>query len=155
MTIRFAKEEDIPKIGELLGQVCRVHADGRPDLFRVGARKYTNEQLETILQNENRPVLVAVDEQNTVLGYAFCILESRGGGAFNPHRTLYLDDLCIDEGCRGQHIGTALYEAVLALARERGCYNVTLHVWNCNESAMKFYDRLGLQCRQMELETIL
>lgn len=154
MIIRKAEERDIPNLGNLLLQVCRVHAEGRPDLFQNGARKYTDEQLAAILREENRPVLVAVDESDTVLGYAFCVLESRSG-AFHPHRTLYLDDLCVDESGRGQGVGTALYEAVVALAREMGCYNVTLHVWNCNEKAMKFYDRLGMQCRQMELETIL
>lgn len=154
MIIRNAKEQDIPKIGDLLRQVCHVHAEGRPDLFQDGARKYTDEQLAAILQDADRPVLVAVDEEERVLGYAFCVLESRAG-AFHPHRTLYLDDLCVDEAGRGQGVGTALYEAVLALARERECYNVTLHVWNCNEKAMRFYDRLGMQCRQMELETIL
>lgn len=155
MTIRNAVEKDIPRMAELLLQVCRVHHDGRPDLFCDGGRKYTDDQLREMLRDDQRPILVATDERDEVLGYAFCVMESRGGGAFNPHRTLYLDDLCVDERCRGQQVGTALYEAVLALARERGCYNVTLHVWNCNEAAMRFYDRLGLKSRQMELETVL
>ena len=40
MTIRRAEEKDIPRLGELLLQVCRVHHQGRPDLFRTGGRKY-------------------------------------------------------------------------------------------------------------------
>ncbi len=31
-------------------------------------------------------------------------------------RTLYIDDLCVNESCRGQHIGQALYQEALALA---------------------------------------
>lgn len=155
MTIRQAEERDIPAIGALLRQVCHVHHEGRPDLFRDGARKYDDAQLRRILQDEQRPVLVA-QEDGAVCGYAFCVLERRGeDGAFCPHTTLYLDDLCVDERCRGQHVGTALYEAVVALARARGCYNVTLHVWNCNPSALRFYEGLGLKPRQMEMEEIL
>ncbi len=147
---------DIPRVGDLLRQVCDVHAAGRPDLFCAGARKYTDEQLAEILTEDTRPVLVATDKDDRVRGYAFCVVqEGVRHHALKDVRTLYLDDLCVDEACRGQRIGSMLYEAVLALARARGCYNVTLHVWNCNASAMKFYESLGMQCRQMEMETIL
>lgn len=156
MTVRKAAVRDIPRIGELLYQVCQVHASGRPDLFVAGARKYDDEQLKGILDENDRPVLVAVDENDVVMGYAFCQLQDSGKHhALHDVKTLYIDDLCVDETCRGQRIGTVLYEAVLALARERGCYNVTLHVWNCNAPAMKFYEHLGMQCRQMEMETLL
>ncbi len=156
MTVRKAAMRDIPRIGELLCQVCNVHANGRPDLFCAGARKYTDGQLEEILNEKNRPVLVAVDDDDVVLGYAFCQLQEGGKHhALCDVKTLYIDDLCVDETCRGRHIGTVLYEAVLALARECGCYNVTLHVWNCNENARRFYEHLGMQCRQMEMETLL
>ena len=156
MTIRQATERDIPRIGELLLQVCRVHHNGRPDLFLDGARKYDDDQLRALLRDETRPILVAVDENESVLGYAFCVIQQADSHpALTPVRTLYLDDLCVDEHCRGQHVGTALYDAVVALARARGCYNLTLHVWNCNPAAMRFYDARGLKCRQMELETIL
>ena len=143
-------------MGDLLRQVCNVHASGRPDLFRAGARKYTDEQLTELLADDTRPVLVAADEDDRVVGYAFCVIqEGAHHHALQDVRTLYLDDLCVDETCRGQHVGSRLYEAVLALAKERECYNVTLHVWNCNTAAMRFYEALGMQCRQMEMETIL
>ncbi len=156
VTVRKAEVRDVPRIGELLCQVCNVHAAGRPDLFRAGARKYADEQLEEIVKQNDRPILVAVDEDDRVLGYAFCQLQEGGKHhALHDVKTLYIDDLCVDETCRGQHIGRTLYEAVLALARERGCYNVTLHVWNCNTPAIGFYEALGMQCRQMEMETVL
>lgn len=69
--------------------------------------------------------------------------------------TLYLDDLCVDEACRGQQVGRALYEAVLDLARSMGCYNLTLNVWSCNESAMRFYEKLGLKPQKVGMEVIL
>lgn len=155
MTIRNAEERDIPSLGDLLLQVCRVHHNGRPDLFSNGGRKYTDEQLRDILTDRERPVLVAADEQDVVLGYAFCLVQQHDGGAMTAHRTLYLDDLCVDEHCRGQHVGTALYEAVLALARERDCYNVTLNVWCCNEGALRFYETLGLVPQKIGMEIVL
>lgn len=155
MTIRKANEKDIPRLGELLRQVCLVHHNGRPDLFNVG-RKYTDPELTELLKDQTRPILVAVDEQDVVQGYCFCVYQQPApGGALKPVKTLYIDDLCVDEACRGRHLGKTLYEAALAMARENGCYNVTLNVWSCNPSALKFYEKMGLVPQKIGMERVL
>lgn len=155
MNIRRAEERDIPRLGELLLQVCRVHHNGRPDLFRAGGRKYSDDELTELLRDGERPILVA-EEDGRVLGYAFCVYQRhQGEGSFQDMTTLYLDDLCVDEACRGRHVGRALYEAVLELARGTGCYNVTLNVWSCNEDAMRFYEACGLKPQKVGMEVIL
>lgn len=156
MNIRRAEEKDIPRLGELLLQVCRVHHEGRPDLFREGGRKYTDRELAALLADPDRPILVAEDERGWIAGYAFCVLQRHDGdGAMCDGTTLYLDDLCVDGACRGQGVGKALYRSVLALGRELGCYNVTLNVWACNPGAMRFYEKCGLQTQKIGMETIL
>ena len=156
MNIRPAREKDIPRLGDLLLQVCRVHHQGRPDLFRAGGRKYDDEELRRLLKDSDRPILVAEDESGWVSGYAFCVYQyHRSEGSFNDMTTLYLDDLCVDETSRGRHVGHALYQAVLDLARRTGCYNVTLNVWSCNESAMRFYESCGLRPQKVGMEVIL
>lgn len=157
MKIRRAEEKDMDRINELLGQVCMVHHRGRPDLFQGNQnRKYTDGQLREIIQDRKRPVLVAVDEEDRVMGYAFCIFQQHtNDNILTDIKTLYIDDLCVDEKIRGKHIGKALYEKVLEFAREQGCYNVTLNVWSCNEAAMKFYEKCGLKPQKIGMETIL
>lgn len=156
MTVRRAENRDIPSIGKLLVQVCAVHAQGRPDLFRMGARKYNDAELQELIADDSRPIFVACDEQDSVLGYAFCVFQqSDGKGALTAVKTLYIDDLCVDGNIRGQHIGSALYEYVKDFARESGCYNVTLNVWACNESAMKFYEKCGMKVQKIGMETVL
>ena len=153
--IRFATEKDIPKLGDLLCQVCLVHHNGRPDIFNVG-RKYTDEQLRDLLSDPTRPILVAVDQEDTVQGYCFCIYQQpAAGGALKPHKTLYIDDLCVDETLRGKHIGHALYDAAVAMARENGCYNLTLNVWSCNPTALRFYERMGMVPQKICMEQVL
>lgn len=156
MNIRYARAGDVPRLEELLVQVCRVHRAGRPDLFREGGKKYDRRQLLDLLRDPDRPILVAADDEDRAVGYAFCVLQVHRGESVCPDMTtLYLDDLCVDEACRGQHVGSALYRAVLELARERGCYNVTLNVWACNQAAMAFYRRCGLQVQKTGMEVIL
>lgn len=156
MKIRRAQEKDMPRIDELLTQVNLVHHRGRPDLFRYGTRKYTDEELRALLKDQGRPIFVAVDEEDRVLGYAFCVFQQHiGHNILTDIKTLYIDDLCVDETLRGQHIGSALYDAVLAFARESGCYNVTLNVWSCNPAAMRFYESRGLKPQKVGMEVIL
>ncbi len=155
MTIRFATEKDVPRLGDLLCQVDLVHHRGRPDIFKVG-RKYSDEELTALLGEDTRPILVAVDDADTVQGYCFCILQQHvDDGVLTDIKTLYIDDLCVDETCRGQGLGKALYAAAVALARQRGCYNVTLNVWSCNQSALRFYESLGLTPQKIGMEQIL
>lgn len=154
MIIRKAEKKDIPQIEKLLFQVNNVHAEGRPDLFKKDCKKYTSEELEAILQEGSRPIFTAM-EGDDLLGYAFCILQKTEENNMQSIRTLYIDDLCVDEEKRGRHIGKQLYDYVLQYAREIGCYNVTLNVWECNESARRFYDSCGLQVQKTGMEMIL
>ena len=156
MEIRRATEQDMDGINKLLLQVCLVHHKGRPDLFKYGAKKYTDDELKAIIHDDNRPIFTAIDEDGTVLGYAFCVFQQQiNNNILTDIKTLYIDDLCVDEAIRGRHIGSKLYEYVLAYARESGCYNVTLNVWSCNESAIKFYQACGLKPQKVGMETIL
>ena len=153
--IRRAKIEDIPSINRLLCQVLTVHHSGRPDIFKVG-RKYTDDELVAIIHDETKPILVAVDETDFVMGYVFCIYQQHvGSQLMTDIKTLYIDDLCVDETLRGKHVGKALYEAAVTLARESGCYNLTLNVWSCNPGAMRFYEKCGLVPQKIGMELIL
>ena len=153
--IRLAQITDIPKIGDLLSQVDMVHHLGRPDIFKIG-RKYSDAELKILLQDGNRPILVAVDEDDTVMGYCFCIFRQHiDDSVLTDIKTLYIDDLCVDENLRGRHIGKELYNAAVEFAKANGCYNLTLNVWSCNESAMKFYESCGLVPQKTSMEIIL
>ena len=156
MNVRMAQEKDIERIHSLLAQVAMVHHKGRPDLFKPGKSKYTDEELKALLKDGSRPILAAVDENDRMLGYAFCIFRQyKDHNIMTDIKTLYIDDLCVDENMRGKHIGKLLYNAALDFAREHGCYNLTLNVWSCNESAMKFYESCGLKPQKVGMEVIL
>ena len=156
MYIRRADQRDLSGVDDLLLQVLTVHHNGRPDLFKAGCRKYTDDELLEIFSDDKRPVFVAVDEDENVMGYAFCIFKQEiGHNVLTDVKTLYIDDLCVDEKIRGRHIGRSLYDYVVEFARQSGCYNVTLNVWSCNERAMGFYESCGLKPQKIEMETIL
>ena len=73
----------------------------------------------------------------------------------NNRVTLYIDDLCVEETCRGQHIGEQLYHQVEQYARQRRCHAITLNVWAFNENAKAFYEKMGLKPLKIGMEAIL
>lgn len=153
--IRLAEEKDIPKIEDLLLQVDLVHYNGRPDIFKMGT-KYSAEELKELLKDAQRPILVSVDDTDNVMGYCFCIFEQHlNNSVLADVKTLYIDDLCVDETLRGRHIGKELYDAAVKLAKQSGCYNLTLNVWSCNPTAMRFYEAQGLKPQKTYMEKIL
>ena len=80
MIIRKAEEKDIPRILELLKQVLQIHADIRPDIFIPGTTKYTVDELTELLKNKEKPIYVAVDENDVCSG--ICILSITGAAFF-------------------------------------------------------------------------
>lgn len=155
LNIRRAAESDINLINKLLYEVHKIHSDLRPDLFKAGAKKYDDTELKTIIADNSRPIFVA-EKAGSILGYAFCVHQQH----LNDHsltdiKTLYIDDLCVDEAARNAHIGSLLYEYVLNYARQNGYYNVTLNVWAGNTNALKFYEKMGLKVQKMGMEKIL
>ncbi|MDO5797713.1 MAG: GNAT family N-acetyltransferase [Eubacteriales bacterium] len=156
MIIRKAEEKDIPRIMELLEQVLQIHADIRPDIFIPGTTKYTVAELTELLKNEEKPIYVAVNEADVCVGYAFCQLQEQPfSNNMVPFKSLFIDDLCVDQQVRGQHIGERLFEFIKKEARKMNCYEVTLNVWTGNTAAEKFYEKIGMKTKERQMEYIL
>jgi len=156
MQIRRAEKKDTADVMKLLSQVLELHAAIRPDIFIPGTTKYTAWELEEIFQDELRPVYVAVGEDDRVAGYAFCVIrEQPFPNNMVPFRSVYIDDLCVDASMRGRHIGEQLFFHVKKEAEKLGCYEITLNVWEGNDSARGFYEKMGMKIRSTMMEFIL
>lgn len=155
MEIRLAQTRDIPGMIRLLLQVGQVHHQGRPDIFRAGAQKYNETQLKTMLDDPKNPIFIAF-EDGQVLGYGFCMLKvHENDPVIADYRELYIDDLCVDETCRGQQVGKKLFAHICQYAPTLGCRSVTLNVWSCNPGAMAFYEKMGLKPQKVGMELLL
>ena len=210
--IRKATHNDIPRILELLSQVNDVHAEGRPDFFIKGKRKYNEEDLLKIINDDTTPVFVYVgtrlvtsksetrlvtfesetrqatselgtrqatsesgtrlvtsesgtrqatsesgtQQATSVQGYAFCVIQDLSQcDNLCPDKSLYIDDICVDENYRRHGVGKMLYEHVVQFAKEENCFNITLNVWAKNPSAKAFYESMGMTVQKVCMEKIL
>ena len=155
MEVARAKQEDMPKILELLNEVLEIHHKIRPDIFMPGKTKYTNEMLKRMINDDNNPIYVA-RENDEVLGYAFCELkEVPFSTTMVPFKSLFIDDLCVDQNIRSKGVGKALFEHVKKEAKRLGCYEVTLNVWEGNDGAIAFYKKMDMKVKEYQMEYIL
>ena len=153
--IRKAKENDIPRILELLSQVNDVHAEGRPDFFKKGQRKYEEAELKNILNDDVTPVFVC-EEDGDVKGYAFCVIQDLSKCSnLHPDKSLYIDDICVDEKYRRHGVGKKLYDYVIQYAKDKNCFNVTLNVWDKSPEARMFYEKMGMKVQKVCMEVVL
>ena len=155
MQIRRADKKDINDINNLLRQVLNVHHEIRSDIFKPNAKKYTDEELIDIINDDTKPIFVAISDEK-VVGYAFCVsIRHIDNNILTDIKTLYIDDLCVDENMRGKNIGRLLYDYVVNYAKENDFYNITLNVWAQNEKALGFYEHLGMKKQKIFMEEIL
>jgi ribosomal protein S18 acetylase RimI-like enzyme len=151
--IRRAEIKDIPGIIELLHQVDMVHHVLRPDLFKPYTTKYNEQELEALIDDDSKPIFVFDD--GAILGHAFCMItEVKGDKLLEDIKTLYIDDICVDEKARGKHVGKALYEYVRDYAASIGCNNITLNVWEGNDAALNFYKNMGMKVQKTTMEIV-
>jgi len=150
--VRRAIPEDTGRLFDLLMQVEGVHRKGRPDLFRVNGTKYTEAELVDVIANDETPVFVAVHE-GRVVGYIFCIIsEIKDSTMLFDMKNIHLEDVCIDESCRGMGIGSVLMEYVTDWAKKSGCTHMDLDVWEFNEGARRFYERYGFGTQKRRMD---
>ncbi len=135
----------------LLQEVLQVHHTARPDLFSASGQKFSQKQLEMLLKDDSKNVFV-YEKNGQVLGHLFCEVIELDSTILEPVKTLFIDDLCVTTTARGQKIGEKLYDFTVNYAKKIGCHNLTLDVWNDNQGALRFYERMGMQPQKVRME---
>ena len=151
--IRQATINDINGISNLLRQIQQIHFAGRPDIFKCNSQKYSASELKAIIANDATPIFVYVNDTKQIIGYVFCVItKTENSNTLNDRSTLFIDDLCVDASYRGQGIGMKLFEFAKKIAIKSQCEGITLNVWNFNTSAMRFYQKLGMEPLKTTME---
>ena len=150
--IRKANIDDANGINKLLYQVQDIHASKRSDIFIKNAKKFKDEELLEILKNDEF-IFYIFEENNEILGYiCITIIINEESFSKKQRKELFIEDLCVDESHHRLHIGSKLFAYAEDIAKENNCDCVTLNVWNFNESALAFYEKMGMKALKTKLE---
>ena len=149
MLIREMRKEDFFEVDRLMAQVHKLHVNGRPDLYVDVDHIYSEEQYYEMVENDDM-ITVLAEEEGSVVG--ICMVSMRSRTCMIKRRTAYMEDLCVDESYRGKGIGTDLFVFAKKKVKEMGAERLDLMVWEFNESAKKFYEKMGMKTQRYILE---
>lgn len=134
LTLRPAKATDAALLAELIRELAvyeRLEADCR----------ITEDLIRTQLFGE-RPAAEAVVGEIDGVAEGFALFFTNFS-TFLGKRGLYLEDLFVRPEARGNGLGRALLERLIAIARERNYGRVEWSVLDWNTDAQAFYTKLG------------
>ena len=149
--IRKAEIEDFNKVHRLIMQVHKLHVKERKDIYR-DVDPMSFEEFKNELSNSNNIYLVAQLE-NKIVGICFSqIKEISNNRIMKDRKILNIGDICIDKKYQRNGIGKKLYNQIVQIAKEKNIHNVELMVWKFNKNAIKFYENLGMNVKNLKFE---
>ena len=153
--IRKATLQDLPEIIKLLEYILGLHHEFRPDLYKEKGSKYSILELKEKLDCGELLIWVA-EINNQVVGHLIAkFIDEKETLNTYPHKSLYVDDLCVHPDYQHQHLGHELLKQAKEFALLNNCYNMTLHVTKENEKAIRFYTKEGFGVQSYTMEEIL
>ena len=149
--IRKAEIKDFNKVHRLIMQVHKLHVKERTDIYK-DVNPMNFEEFKNELSNSNNIYLVAQLE-NKIVGICFSqIKEISNNRIMKDRKILNIGDICVDEKYQRNGIGKKLYNQIVQIAKEKNIHNVELMVWNFNKNAIKFYENLGMNVKNLKFE---
>jgi GNAT superfamily N-acetyltransferase len=138
--VRPARMEEVDVLYDLICELAQY--EGK----EIATLPLTKEHLQAFGFGEHPYFLVEIAEvHNQIVGYALYFY------TFSAHKgypVLYIDDLYVKEAFRKQGIGTQLLKQLANYAQQRQCCRMEWHVFDWNESAIRFYQRIGADLRK-------
>lgn len=151
--IRIADISDPERLTELFIELHRHHVEIKPETFIMPERGWFSERISEILNDSGQTVLVHDDGE--INAYAVVKIMDMNTEDKISRRVCYIDCFAVSESCRRRGIGTELFNAVKAFGKENGCTNVQLGVCASNTDAVRFYEKMGLAPRTIQMEAKL
>jgi ribosomal protein S18 acetylase RimI-like enzyme len=133
VTVRRAEAKDFPAVTALLEELGRARVT-------PGTREAARAVYEAQLRSEEAAHLVAEVEGEAV---AFCSLHFRGR-LNNPTPDAWIPDLIVTAAARRRGIARSLLEEAERIARERGCWSLTLESGYDRREAHQLYAAYGM-----------
>lgn len=153
MKIRNAKIEDKKELKEILIQAQELHYNNRPDIFRKMTPKEVEKEIMEVLENKERKMIVAANENDKVCGLViFKIKEIKNNTNLKDARILHIGKIVVDEKGRRKGTGKLMMEEINRISKKLKCDRIELNCWSFNEDAIEFYKAQGMKIQRLNFE---
>ena len=147
--LELACEVDRPAVNAMAKQVHAMHVAWRPDLYEMIPELYPQERFCQAVEEKQ---LYVAKLSGTVVGYTLLLVRDVAHPGTVKRRVMRIDEICVEESCRGQGIGREMMTDIRALARAFGCRDLQLCVYPQNDAAVAFYQKCGFTIRSIDMQ---
>lgn len=131
ITIREGRKEDLPRVLELIRELAEFEKAPEQVILTVEMMEKDGFGPDPVFE-----FYVAGNDHGKILGMALYYYRySTWKG-----KTLFLEDIIVSSGERGNGIGKALFEWVIQKAQKENCQRMSWQVLNWNKPAIRFYE---------------
>jgi glucosamine-phosphate N-acetyltransferase len=124
---RCIEKADLDEVFILLNQLKEI------DLVSVEKQS----AWDSFVSNPSSNSIVGVFNKK-IVAYGSIVIENKIRGEVAGH----IEDIVVDKEVRGKMVGVSLIKELVAIAKKKGCYRITLF---CKEKLEKFYSRNGFR----------
>ncbi len=147
--LELARPADREAVNAMASQVHAMHVSWRPDIYEMTSELFLEERFREAVQNRSLYVARLAD---VAVGYALVKLRNYDMVGHTKRRVMVIDEICVEESCRGQGIGMAIMADIQALAKAFGCTDMQLGVYPQNDGAVAFYQKCGFTIRSIDMQ---
>ncbi|MBR3768740.1 MAG: GNAT family N-acetyltransferase [Clostridia bacterium] len=146
MIFKLIDKSCYEKIAPLSLKLAELHAAQRPDLFQETKIMSKKEFIKRI---KLKGFLgIAAYKNDMLCAYCFCRIKHFKSKQNPDTASLWIDEIFVKEEYRRNGVGTALFEEIKRIAKEKDCAIIEFDVWELNDAAKKFYDELGCKTQR-------
>ena len=134
---RNIQKKDLEQVFVLLNQLKEM------DVSKIDNEKAWND----FITNSSSNSIVGIYDDK-VVAYGSVVVENKVRGEVAGH----IEDIVVDTEVRGKMIGVSLIKELVKVAKNKGCYRITLF---CKESLINFYSRNGFEVNNVVMKKYL
>ena len=150
--LELARSADRNIVNALAQQIHSMHTAWRPDIFQSTEELFSEARFSEAVR-ERQLYVAKIDNQ--VVGYVLLKIREYDFPGRVYRKIMLLDEICVNEICRGQGIGSEMILEVRALARAFKCTHIQLGVYPQNDDAVGFYQKCGFTIQSITMSTEL
>jgi ribosomal protein S18 acetylase RimI-like enzyme len=144
--IREARPDDLEGVYALLSLADHMHRQAHPEIFQEAERPAeVKDYLLASIRAEDAVVFIAKDGSEIIGAILAWVRQPREIPVLIPRGWVSVENLVVAGPYRHLGVGQALMERVHLWAEERGLKQIQLTVWEFNQDAIEFYEKLGYE----------
>lgn len=147
--LELARSEDREAVNALALQAHGMHVSWRPDLYERMEEPYSEERFRAAVKERS---LYVARVCGAIAGYVAVQIRNYDWPGVVKRKVMLIEEICVDELCRGQGIGTEMMMELHALARAFGCRDLQLNVSAHNDEAVGFYQKCGFAIQNIGMQ---